>query len=195
MFFNRTNKFTRIADEPDEAVLALSADHPWAFEALVDRYEKAFLRKARALIFNDEDAQDIVQETFVKIYKKAHTFSAAHGGSFRAWAYRILINTAYSHARKNRKHVTVSLDAELEAKGDMAIGHLAEEPNFSKHDLAYASAGLPQQTIGLLTRYYIEGYSHKEIAEAEGVSVASIKTRIHRAREAMRANAPELYDY
>ena len=77
----------------DEEILLRSQTQPWLFRVLVDRYESAFLRKARTIVFNPLDAEEIVQDAFTKIYVNADKYEPQTGAKFSSWAYRILMNT------------------------------------------------------------------------------------------------------
>src|SRR4051812_11774825 len=91
-------------ERSDEEVLLLSISHPSLFAVLVHKYEEAFLRKARSIVRDEEAAEDIVQETFTKIYLNAKKFKTVEGATFSSWGYRILINTALTHyARRKRR--------------------------------------------------------------------------------------------
>ena len=83
-------------DLKDEEILAASLEKPAFFKILVDRYQEAFLRKALSILRRQEDAEDIVQETFVKIYFNGKKFKKMEGIEFKSWAYKILINTSFN---------------------------------------------------------------------------------------------------
>src|SRR3989344_6014797 len=87
----------------DEEILKLSQEDPAYFSFLVDKYKEAFLRAARGITHNLEEAEDIVQETFVKIYRYAHRFEKQEGIAFKSWAYKILMNTSFTHYQKLKK--------------------------------------------------------------------------------------------
>src|SRR3989344_3515123 len=84
----------------DEEILYASVKRPRFFEVLVDRYTDPFHNKVRGIIGNREEVDDIVQEAFVKIYLNARRFKVQEGASFKSWAYKILINTCLTKAKK-----------------------------------------------------------------------------------------------
>src|SRR3990167_8814815 len=90
-------------DLSDEDILRISLKNPEVFKTLLDRYQKLFLRKASSIILSKVDAEDIVQETFTKIYLNAGKFKKQEGASFKSWGYRILINTALTHYAKRKR--------------------------------------------------------------------------------------------
>lgn len=171
-------------EKSDEEILALSTQHPSLFALIVRKYEEPFLRKARSIIRDDEEAQDIVQEAFTKIYLNASKFQKQEGAQFSSWAYRIVINTALTHyAKKKRERgVTAELDDEIWA--------LIPDKNlrqFEKKELedlvASVLTRMPEPMSHALSSFLIEGKSQEEVAAQEGVSVGAIKTRVHRAKK------------
>ena len=90
-------------DTRDEELLRKSLDDPRLFGVLIDRYQTAFLRKAIGIVRSREEAEDITQEAFTKIYLNAGKFQKLPGIEFKSWAWRILVNTALTHYRKLKK--------------------------------------------------------------------------------------------
>src|SRR3990167_5895431 len=88
---------------PDDEILRKSIDNPSFFGILVDRYQPAFVGKARNIVRSQEEAEDIAQEAFTKIYLNAGKFEKLPGIEFKSWAWRILVNTALTHYRKIKK--------------------------------------------------------------------------------------------
>jgi len=168
---------------PDEELLAASVAHPSLFAELVRRYEAAFLRKALSIVREREEAEDIVQEAFTKIYLNAKKFAPQEGASFSSWGYRILINTALTHymKRKRRGEHTAALDEE--------IWNLIPDKNLRQFEraefqdlVASVLVRMPPLFAKALSSFFLEGKSQEEIARVEGVSVGAIKTRVHRAK-------------
>ncbi len=172
-----------VEDKKDEEILALSLSSPAVFAVIFDRYHDEFVRKAKKIV-GEEYAEDLVQETFVKIYLNAGRFKVQVGASFKSWGYKILVNSCFSYYKKQKRdrEATMPLDEEL-----------AELlPNFRTNDydreftLDYVLSILsrmPGILGNVLKMYFIEGKPQKEIAAQEGVSVGVIKTRVHRAKK------------
>ncbi|MEI7719624.1 MAG: RNA polymerase sigma factor [bacterium] len=167
----------------DEEVLTLSVLHPSLFALLVRKYEEPFLRKALRIVGGREEAEDVVQEAFVKIYLNASKFKKQEGASFSSWGYRIVVNTALTHYQKQKRsgRDSVALDEEIWA--------LIPDRNlrqFEKKELADVVASVLTRMSPMLARaltaFFIEGKPQEEIAEEEGLSVGAIKTRVHRAK-------------
>src|SRR5581483_12142225 len=87
----------------DEDVLSASFKHPHLFELLVERYEEAFLRKARTVVHNDQVPRDIIQDTFVKIYLYGKKFRPIEGARFSSWAYKVLMNVCFHWYKKMKR--------------------------------------------------------------------------------------------
>jgi RNA polymerase sigma-70 factor (ECF subfamily) len=173
-----------VEEMADEDILAASVAHPSLFALLVRKYEEPFMRKARSIVHNEEAAEDIVQEAFTKIYLNAKKFKTVEGASFSSWGYRILINTALTQyaRRKRRGEVVVELDEE--------IWNLIPDKNlrqFEKRELmdevSSVLSRMSRVFAKALTTFFLEGKSQEEMADAEGVSVGAIKTRVHRAKK------------
>ena len=169
----------------DEQILALSRSQPSAFEELVRRYQRAFVRKATNILRDEEDAHDAVQEAFVRIYMAAGRFAKREGASFSSWAYTILVNQCYTAYRKKHRRELVSLEAvpELaEVIPDRAA--LEEIERFHARDQAMSLISrLPALLRRTALLHFIDGVPQKEMAAREGVSGSVIRTRLHRARK------------
>ena len=165
----------------------LSLREPSAFSIIVERYEDAFLRKARLIIRDDEEAKDIVQEAFTNIYLAAPRFVKMEGASFRSWGYKIVINTSLSRYRSlKRRGNTVSLDDE---EVSAAIGKEIFTAPQSREGADYIASILtrmPAHLARILTLSFIDDLSHKMIAERESISVSAVKARVHRAKKEFR---------
>jgi RNA polymerase sigma-70 factor, ECF subfamily len=174
----------------DEDILQRSIDSPSVFEEIVNRYQSAFLRKARALIGDREDINDVVQETFTKIYFNAGRFKIQDGATFSSWAYKILINTTFSHYRKFKRNEDRFANFEtelLENFPDLSISDIEREE--LRDTVVRVLSNLPKKLSRVLTMQFLQGLSQKEIADKEGVSVNAIKTRVHRAKKEFKKEA------
>ncbi len=167
----------------DEEILAASIETPSLFAALVRKYEAPFLRKALGIVKSPEEAEDVVQEAFVKIYVNAGKFKKQDGAQFSSWGYRILINTALTHYAKRRREsaVRTEIDPEIfELLPDKNLRQF-EKAEFMD-EVASVLSRLPAPFARALNAFFIDGKTQEEIAEDEGVSVGAIKTRVHRAK-------------
>lgn len=174
----------------DEDILAASLEKPALFRILVARYQEAFIRKALGILRQREEAEDIVQETFVKIYFNGKKFKKMEDVEFKSWAYKILVNTAISRYRKISKkwrmESTDPLDLELASERDFSTEDmvLAKETKSVTADLI---SHLPKPLARLVSLYYIEDKSYKEIAKQESVTIPALKMKLFRAKKLLRA--------
>lgn len=171
-----------IEDKADHEVLALSLTRPSVFEILVSRYEHVFLNKVTGIVKNREEAQDIVQDTFVKIYIHGAKFKLMDGASFKSWAYRILLNTCFSYCKKRKREREFVAAVEPEILQSFGVMDDNEQKLNLDHFLFVASK-LPNVTAKLLKKVMLEGKGHEDIALEEGMTVGATRTRLHRARE------------
>ena len=175
-----------IQDWEDERVLMACRAQPWLFTVIVDRYQEPFLRKAKGIVRNPLDAEEIVQDAFTKIYVYADKFSPQDGAKFSSWAYRILMNTAFTRYQKLIKEGQrfATIDPEFE----QFIGEKKEHSGFEeKRDgVERILARLPGHLSYVLRLHYLERWSQEDIAEETGENVGTIKARIHRAKAAFR---------
>lgn len=170
----------------DEEVLARSQGQPWLFVVLVERYQDPFMRKAIGILHNQLDAEEVVQDAFTKIYINAHTFMPQEGAKFSSWAYRILMNTAFTRYQKKMKEGErfVNIDPEFES--------FIKDQSESKGEVERRDGvlrvleRLPEHFAFVLRLHYLERWSHQDIAKETGEKVGTIKARIHRAKAAFR---------
>lgn len=170
----------------DEELFALSLEKPYLFSQILDRYQDAFLRKAEGIIKDRDRAEDIVQDTFVKIYRRGGTFASQGNGSFKSWAYRVLMNTAFTEYQKTNGRGSVEFSPELME----IIPDKDEEGRVANKEMRdYISSVLsrmPAQFSEVLNKFFLQGKSQEEIAVESGLSAGAVKVRIHRAKESFR---------
>lgn len=170
----------------DEELLRQSVLKPWLFGTLVARYEAAFLRKATNIVRDPRDAEEVVLDTFTKIYFHADSFTPQTGAQFSSWAYRILMNTAFTRYQKLIKEGQrfMVFDPEYE----QFVGERAEHSGFEEErdGIERILARLPGHFAYVLRLHYLERWSHEDIAASTNEKVGTIKARVHRAKEAFR---------
>jgi RNA polymerase sigma factor (sigma-70 family) len=169
----------------DEELLILSLKKPSLFEVLVDRYQNDFLRAALKIVKSPQEAEDIVQESFVKIYFNAGRFKIMEGAGFKSWAYKIVRNTSLNHYKKlkrEREAVFYINNADLYSNPNPGDNGL-ETKTEAREAVTKLLPELPDNLRGVFRKYYLEDKSQKDIAKEEGVSLASIKMKLFRARK------------
>lgn len=170
----------------DEELLRLSLKKPDVFETLMIRHQREFLSRAQAVVKSRDDAEDVVQETFVRMYRFAPKFSEA-SGSFRAWSITILMNVARTRYQKVAKERGTF--AKLEDEHYVSLPDTARSQNedyMDKEEVKRVLGKVDQETAEILTLAYIEGLPYEEIAELKSISVGAVKARVHRAKLAVR---------
>ncbi len=172
----------------DGEVLSYSLESPDAFAEIVGRYQRLFLRKAKEITGNEDDAHDIVQETFVRIYSAAKKFRHVQGASFRSWAYTILLNRCYTFYRveKKRMSLVISLDPEYADVVPDVVEIQSREKMLSMEDMLGLVSQLPAKLKRMVEMHFIRGIGQKEIAAHENMSPVAVRVRIHRAKKELR---------
>jgi len=176
---------TQIYDETDEEILSASLEDPEMFGVLIERLEAPFMRKAVSILRNRDEAEDAVQETFTKMYLHAGRFERVPGASLRSWGYRILVNTCLSRYRtlKRRNARIADVPDDIYA----IIPDARELDAHAERELADYVASImtrvPKTVARVLSGYFLEGKTHRELAAEEGVSEQAMKTRMYRAKK------------
>lgn len=167
----------------DEELLAVSQRSPGAYEVLLGRYRRLFFGRAVQMVKSPDDAEDVVQEAFVRIYRFAHRFEA-QGGSFRAWAMTILMNVArtrYAKGALERSRLVPLLPEQYESLGSDREREVRE----ARDVVDRALAGVPEDAARIMRLAFLDGMPYDRIAEQEGISVGAVKTRVHRAKKVL----------
>jgi RNA polymerase sigma-70 factor, ECF subfamily len=167
----------------DEEVLRLSRKNPDVFEVLVARYEDAFLRKATSILFAREDAEEVVQDAFTRIYIYADRFRPQEGASFSSWGYAILVRLCYTRYGKLKKEKGRTQELEPEAYERLPDTSEFLEDLSVRSEVLAALSKLPETAARILRLQFIEGKTQEEIAAMEGSSIPAVKTRVHRAKK------------
>ena len=173
----------KLTDLEDEEILRRSIHNPDLFVYIVRRYEAPFMRKARKILWSKEDAEEVVQEAFTKIYINAGRFKTVEGASFKSWGYTILINTALTKYRKVTKNNQRTAQLTMEHYESLPDNNHEESFGFEMRDAVFSVfSRMPEHMSKVLELHFIRGLPQQEIADKEGVSVGAIKTRVHRAK-------------
>jgi RNA polymerase sigma-70 factor (ECF subfamily) len=169
----------------DEKIFAQSIEKPELFNEIVLRYKKPFRTAARRIL-GIEDAEDAVQEAFVRMYMNSSKYTKKEGVKFSSWAYSILVRVCYTMYSKNKKRMTFSLDPEVVGEiEDFNVKDLREY-GLDKDYLLSLISKLPVMLKRTLELYIFDHKSEKEIAKLEGVSYGVVRTRISRAKDKLK---------
>jgi len=176
------------ADRPDLDALALAArdGDRAAFEELVRLTYSQTYTLATRLTANDDDARDVVQEAYLRAWRGLAGFRG--DARFSTWMYRITANTAYSHAKRRRRHRAEQLSDDAHQMSDetTASPEASAESAALGERLAAAIAQLPPKLRAVVVLRDVYETPHEEIAEQLGISVTAAKVRLHRARKRLR---------
>jgi RNA polymerase sigma-70 factor (ECF subfamily) len=194
------------SEEDSELMARAASGDRLAYDRLIRRYYRKVYATSYRLLGSAEDAEDATQEIFLKVYKAARSFDP--NLRFSTWLYRISLNHCLNVLRWRRRRRWLSLNAllrpqESEADGDeYASLFRAQVPQpddlLEREERAgavrKAIESLPEkQRIAIILHRY-EGMSYKEIAEVMGTSVASVESRLHRAKEALAEKLADLLE-
>jgi RNA polymerase sigma-70 factor (ECF subfamily) len=183
-----------LAGFDEAAVVALARESDArAFSELVRRYEGKIFRLAQHVTQNREDAEDVLQETFMKAYEHLDQFQG--NSKFYTWIVRIAVNQALMKLRRRKTDRSVSLDETIDTGEDTVVREIAawdEDPEdrYSREELgaildtAVQSLDPPYRSVFQLRD--IDELSTEETAEALGLSVPAVKSRLLRARLQLR---------
>ncbi len=160
------------------------------FRVLVERYKDVSLTLACALIKNREEAEDVLQDAFMKAFKNLHKFNFQ--SSFSTWLYRIVSNTCYTALERKKSHKTSSMEqqtAHLQAEGS-SFDQLREEERRAYIQQVLGSMK-PKEAL-VLKLHYLGEQSISEISAITDLSTANVKVVLHRARKSFQADLEEL---
>src|SRR5213080_1774789 len=181
--FESTAKIVKFAvvpkkhEEPDQS----PKEELMSFEAAMLPHLDAAHNLARWLLRNEQDAQDVVQEAFLRAFK---SFGGFHGSNGRAWLLTIVRNTSYTLLKKNRvADLTTPFDEEIHASGDESVSAATIlERSEDTELIREAMDELPAEFREILTLRLQEDLSYKEIADIAQIPPGTVMSRLARAR-------------
>jgi RNA polymerase sigma-70 factor, ECF subfamily len=188
-----------VKDDEGALVAAAKSGDVSAFETLVGRYERKIFRLTQNITQNKEDAEDAMQEAFLKAFEHLDAFEG--NSRFYTWLVRIAVNQALMKLRKRRPNV-VSLDEDVDTGEDMVPREVEDwGPSPADRFAQTELAGILGKAIGDLDPPFrivfqlrdIEQLSTEETAEALGLSVPAVKSRLLRARLKLRQSLNQFF--
>jgi len=188
-------------DDPDREVLKLCASsdphvRETAFETLYRRHAERIYRLAFRLTGHDAEARDIVQEAFLRAFRRIHRFRRR--SAFTSWLHRITVNIGIDRMRHSARRPSVSL--EVEAGRTAPLPGRPVEPAPEDHAAMRETRDAIQQHVASLSPRlaavvllrYGEGLSYAEVGEALDIPVGTVKSRLNRAHELLEPHLREL---
>lgn len=164
-----------------------------SFEILISSYDKKAYNIAFRMMGNEEDAKDMAQEAMLRVYRAIKGFREQ--SSFSTWLYRIVTNVCLDELRRRKKESTISLDNTIETdSGEMRLEICSdkETPEYAYERLeqrqliADAINQLNEEYRSVIVLRDVQGFSYEEISKILDCSLGTIKSRINRARNALR---------
>ena len=176
----------------EELLLRLQRGDEWAFQLLVRRFRKKIFSIAFGITLDAEESQDIVQEVFLQVYRTIGDFRG--DASLATWLHRITVNRSLNWKRRwvrRFKWLHVSTDstedlpaAELESDRPSPEARLADAQTRQQIDKALKM--LPEQARTIFVLRELEGLSYEEIADAIGIKLGTVRSRLFHARKRLR---------
>ena len=176
-----------------------------AFEQLVEVYRKKIFNIALRMTGNHDDAGELTQEVFIRVYRSLRNFKGE--SQFSTWIYRIATNMCLDELRRRKKRKIISLDEEIrmvddgevrrQIEDDKPLPETIAETNELKKMVKDALMSLPDEYRLVIVMRDIHGFSYSEIAKIIKCPEGTVKSRINRARKALRgilADKKELFN-
>ncbi|WP_449399986.1 RNA polymerase sigma factor [Chryseobacterium wanjuense] len=168
-------------EESKEQILAhrLLQKEEAAWKELFGVYSGSLSYVCSRYILDKEDVHDVLQNSFIQMFRAIDSFEYRGSGSLRAWITRIVVNESLKHIKQNPDFKTVSEDFEIPDETN------EEEPNFeeiSQNTIMMMIRSLPDGYRTVFNLYVFEEKSHKEIAETLGIAENSSASQFHRAK-------------
>ncbi len=171
--------------DDNQLVSQIKAGKVEAFKKLVDRYQDYVFTVCYRILGNREDAEEVAQDSFVKVYKGLSNFQGQ--AKFTTWMYRIAMNTAISYRRK--KKITLESLEDFKKFDQGEIRDMAEYQKLEqKKYLQIALNTLLPDDVSVLTLFYLKELSLEEMSDITGTNVSTLKVKLFRARKRL-ANA------
>jgi RNA polymerase sigma-70 factor (ECF subfamily) len=170
--------------EDDEAALieGVRRGEAAAFDSLVSRYMRRAFAVSYRLLGNREDAEDLVQETFLAVLQKIDTFQ--RGRAFSPWFFRVLVNRGLNARKSRALRTTEGLPEDAASAG--ASPERAAERAELRGRLRAAMDGLPERQRVIVELFELEGFAGAEIAEILEISDGTVRWHLHEARKTLR---------
>jgi RNA polymerase sigma-70 factor (ECF subfamily) len=180
----------------------LQRGEPEAVAALIDRYGARIHRVAARLLGDARDAEEITQDVLMKVVRKIGTFRGE--AAFSSWLYRVTANAAYERLRVRRLRAEVPLDpllAVFDGDGSHAEPVVdwstrLDDPAAAEETRSAIERGigrLPATSRAVLVLRDVEGLTNEEVGRALGLTVAAVKSRLHRARLFLRQELAQVF--
>jgi RNA polymerase sigma-70 factor (ECF subfamily) len=172
-----------------------------SFEEILHRYETKVFNLAIRFTRNQEDAEEVLQDVFSTLYRKADSFQGK--SAFSSWLYRITVNAAFMKLRKRKQNQTISLeDLTPSAQNNCLEREVLCTPRVEtissnqelRDILQTAISKLPTQYRAVFLLRDVDGLSNQEVGEILELSIPAVKSRLHRSRLMLRKRLQRFYE-
>jgi len=169
--------------------LIIAGDHS-AFSELVIRHTKKYYSIAYRVLFNRDDAEDVVQEAFLKIWKNPENWNSSHNVKFTTWFYRVVINLCLDYKKKNKFSISDNYN-EIESHSNTQDGII--DPKRRQEFVDMYINELPERQQIALNLCFYDGVSNKEAAEIMDINLKALQSLIMRAKTNLREKLQKHY--
>lgn len=168
----------------DEDIMLLIKDHHHdAFSVLVNRHSERFYALSYRTLFNQSDAEDIVQDCFLKIWRQPELWKPHKKAQFTTWFYRIIINACLDH---NKKKSSQELSLELE-RSDIEDPNCEINQRSRLSEIEEGLLSLPERQRLALNLCFYEGLSNQQAADIMGIRIKALQSLIMRGKAALKS--------
>jgi RNA polymerase sigma-70 factor (ECF subfamily) len=171
----------------DEELIARFQDGDgYAFDQLVRRYKEPLLNFIYRFLGDLSEAEDIVQETFYRVYKNKHYYKEV--AKFSTWIYTIASNLAKTELRRRRRRKVFSIHRESSSEKDIELPDVKSDPEkevntvLTEKEIQKAISNLPPKFRQVIILRDVQGFSYEEISSIIKVPLGTVKSRVNRAR-------------
>ena len=176
----------------DELLLAIQDGAHEAFSSLVKRHSAKFYSIAFRLTNNKEQAEDIVQDCFIKLWVKPYSYDPSNKVKFTTWFYRVITNACFDLKRKTQKLSSMPDNFEVQYKGE-SIEDILDSQKFQTILWGFINK-LPERQLLALNLCFYEGLKNKEAAEIMKINLKALESLIMRAKAKLKENFNNLVE-
>ncbi len=195
---NQTNAQIQKGTQPSDEILIsrFQQGDNYAFDLLVKRYKEPLLNFVYRFLGEKNEAEDIVQETFLRLFKNKHYYKEI--AKFSTWIYTIASNLAKTELRKRKRRNLYSISYYMSTEKDYDIPDYETNPEIDVNSVI--TDQIIQKAINKLSPKFkqviilrdIQGFSYEEIAEIVGIPLGTVKSRVNRARLKLQEDLKDL---
>jgi RNA polymerase sigma-70 factor (ECF subfamily) len=167
-----------------------------AFRELVERYQDRAFWISKGMVGNADDARDVAQDAFIRVFKSVERFDPKL--KFYTWFYQIVVNLSIDHLRRSKKRTRLSIE-DLGENGEGQIEGRSPQPGVKLEQdelqgrVARVLAELPEKYRSVIVLRDLEGFDGKEVADMSDATHATVRWRLHKARQMFREAWERIY--